>query len=105
MLNLCLYLSVEEAVERGDEETLEGGEEVRHVGPKRELPGGTLEGPVDHVDDVGDAQQRQQHHRGAHRLPAYTHSSNYTKGLYLLFIKQVVFFSSRFRFHAPLGFN
>jgi hypothetical protein len=55
------YLSVHKAVERGDEETLEGRDEVRHVGPQRELPRRALERAVDHVDDIGDTQQRQQH--------------------------------------------
>jgi hypothetical protein len=70
------YLSVQEAVERGDEETLKGGEKVRHVGPQRELPRRALERAVDHIDDVGDAQKRQQHQRGAHCLPASTHLNN-----------------------------
>ena len=65
-----LYLSVEEAVEKGDKETLERREEVGSVGPNGEFSGRSMQRSLDHHQHVGDAQQRQQHHGRLHGFPA-----------------------------------
>lgn len=62
-------LAVEEAVEGGDDETLEGGEEVRAVGPDGELPDTPVQGRLRHVQQVRDAEERQQDDRCPHSFP------------------------------------
>lgn len=62
-------LAVEEAVEGGDDETLEGSEEVCAVGPDGELPDTPVQGRLCHVEQVRDAQERQQDDRCPHSFP------------------------------------
>lgn len=62
-------LAVEETVEGGDDETLEGGEKVRAVGPDGELPDTPVQGRLRHVQQVCDAEERQQDDRCPHSFP------------------------------------
>ena len=67
---LFTYLVVKEEVDRGDEEALEGVEEVGREGPDGEgQPGSSQRVRPHEVQHVGDAQQRQQEEQTLERFP------------------------------------
>lgn len=80
-------LAVDEAVEGGDDETLEGSEEVCAVGPDGELPDTLVQGRLRHVEQVRDAQERQQDDRCPYSFPNISNLisklSSKTKNKYL----------------------
>lgn len=50
-----MYLAIEKAVEEGYKESLKGCEEMRRVGPERELENGSFQRHLYHVQYVGYA--------------------------------------------------
>ena len=63
------HLFVEEAVEQGDDESLEGEEEALHIADERVLDEVVCR-RMDLVEETVEAEQRQQHHGRFDRLPA-----------------------------------
>ena len=63
------HLFVDEAVEQGDDESLEGEEEALHVADERVLDE-VVCWRMDLVEETVEAEQRQQHHGRFDRLPA-----------------------------------
>lgn len=66
-----MYLSVKEAVDEGDEEALEVGEEVRGEDPDGEEDH-VVSCRLKHDDEVGQSQQWQQNDGRFHRFPEST---------------------------------
>ena len=84
------YLAVEVAVEEGDEEALEGDQEVGGVGPQAELHHAVRRG-VDQVHDVRDAQQGEQHDGRLYCFPLMLTYCTLMYGLASLSVRQFSF--------------
>lgn len=61
---------IQEAVNESQEEALEAAQEVSAVAPKNELPHDAVQGWFDHVEGVGESQEREEHQSCANGLPA-----------------------------------
>lgn len=59
---------VEKAIDGRDEQALRRREKVRGERPHGKLDGRAVQRRFGHVDDVGDAEQRNEHDGGPHRL-------------------------------------